>query len=173
MKETPRQFEARTGLVYAPPDWLRAAGHRLGDDEPCPTLFRYPGAEALLRFLSGCLETLSPGASRRLWLASAAVHDDVAEAAALGTLALLEPLRVSAVRTEAPGVFLGVNERGVAAGPVVWVPPSCVGRNLPWDGIATLEEAGAAFGPEAAAERERVVRALHGRLESARGLESA
>src|SRR5262245_15935162 len=64
MKDTVSARLARTGRVYVP----APVGRALGDDEPCPTLYRWPGAGPLHQALSTALDTLGPPGAPTLWL---------------------------------------------------------------------------------------------------------
>lgn len=134
MKETPRAFAARTGRAYVPDPGLRALGAPAGDDDPVPTLFRYPGPRALLAAMDGRPVPLAPGP-----LVYLAEVPDVAEPVAartFGVIAVLEPLALGVVATDAPGIWRGWATRPVSA---VWVPPSAFDAAADWDAWATAE----------------------------------
>ncbi len=151
MRETPAEHAARTGAAYAPP---AVAGARpLGEDEPCPTLFRYPGAGALHETLARGLPSLAPPGAPVIWLA----EDPRVRAAAarFGTLAVLEPLALSPARVGDVYVAAAqpVHEDGV-----IWVPPSAVAAGgAAWDAIATPAAARAWLGRAWDEERARVL----------------
>lgn len=139
MKETVAAFERRTGRAYAPPEALCRLGRRLRQDEPCPTLFRYPGPEALADFLRGRLRRLAPASAPWVWLATRAIGSARA-ARRFGAIAVLEPLRLQPVVVRrgqllARNLWLGDPEDSV------WVPPSVVSKPIAWDRIRRASEA--------------------------------
>jgi hypothetical protein len=159
VKETPAAFRARAGLPYLP----RVAGARpLADDEPCPTLFRYPGPAALLEALARALPPLAAPGSEVLWLAVDPLA--AAPAARFGSLALLEPLRLSPAVVEQ--AFAAAARADVDEERVVWIPPSRIAAGgEPWDAVATRADARALLGPGWEDERARLVDELAGYLE--------
>lgn len=168
MKETPSRWKARTGLRYAPTPRLLVRNRALAQDEACPTLFRFPGAEALLAFLGSQLPTLGAPGSPVVWLSARPLADDLPSVARFGSIVLLEPLRANPVATEEPGVYLGQNLPLDRLGPVVWAPPSVLTRNLDWDAMRTESEAQARFGPGWQEERRQVEERLRRHLEADR-----
>jgi len=154
VRETPREFARRTGVPYAAPPWLRMLGDPLGDDEPCPTLFRYPGACGLHDLFRGALTHLGPPGDREVFLAAKTSWQDVKGASYFGTLAVLAPLRYEPCRTEREGVFLAVN-REWDADTVAWIPPSRLSQRLAWDELRSAGEVGEALG-DIGDEREEI-----------------
>jgi hypothetical protein len=153
VKETVAAFERRTGLRYAP----AGLGRSLAPGEACPTLFRYPGPEGLRDHLQGSLRRLAPGGRAGVWLTSDP-RGGAGQPSAVrlfGSVALLEPLRLSPCAGRERRTYLGANLplRGLPG--VVWVPPSLVGKRLPWDRLRTAEEL-----PRTHDERCRVLEAL-------------
>lgn len=165
MKDTRRRWEAGTGLRYVPGPGLLVRGRALAEDEACPTLFRFPGAEALLAFLGCRLPTLGAPGSPVVWLSARPLADELPSVARFGTLVLLEPLRAHPVATEEPGVYLGRNLALEKLGPVVWAPPSALARALDWDAVGTEAEARALLGPGWDGERADVESRLRAHLE--------
>ncbi len=102
MKDTRRRWEAATGLRYVPGPGLLVRGRALAEDEACPTLFRFPGAEALLAFLGCRLPTLRVPGSPLVWLSARPLAHEFPSVARFGALVLLEPLRAYPVATEDP-----------------------------------------------------------------------
>jgi hypothetical protein len=166
MKDTRGRWEARTGLRYAPGPGLLARGRALARDEACPTLFRFPGAEALLAFFGRRLPTLGAPGSPVVWLSARPLGDELPSVARFGSLVLLEPLRAHPVATEEPGVYLGQNLALEELGPVVWAPPSALARALDWDTVGTEAEAQALFGPGWEDERREAEVRLRRHLET-------
>jgi hypothetical protein len=160
MRETPAAFASRTGAVYRPAPDLVAGARALAPDEPCPTLFRYPGPVALHAALVRTLDSLAPPGADVLWLAAHPLEVAPRAAAAFGALVILEPLRLSPCPA-------GEHYAARPALPdFVWVPPSRVAAGgAPWDGVATLAEARAVLGPGWEAERDRVSDELAAYLE--------
>ena len=140
----------------------------MAQDEACPTLFRFPGAEALLAFLGSQLPTLGAPASPVVWLSARPLRDDLPAVARFGTVVLLEPLRAHPVATKEPDVYLGENLPLDQLGPVVWAPPSVLTRNLDWDATRTESEAQALFGFGWQEERREVEERLRRHLEGDR-----
>jgi hypothetical protein len=176
MIETPAAFRARTGRDYAPPPWLVALGPTLAPDEPCPTLFRYPGPCGLAELFGDRLMWLGPPGSDAVWMSAATAHTDGRGAALFGTLAILDPLALDPVRADdvfvtlplfgdRRGVFAGTNRPVVDPDALVWVPPSKLAAALPWDEWSTPSAANAAFGPGLSDERARVGEELGNYLE--------
>ncbi len=165
MKDTRRRWEAATGLRYVPGPGLLVRGRALAEDEACPTLFRFPGAEALLAFLGCRLPTLGVPGSPVVWLSARPLAHELPSVARFGTLVLLEPLRAHPVATEEPGVYLGQNLALEKLGPVVWAPASALARNLDWDAVGTEAAARALFGPGWGDERREVEARLRRHLE--------
>lgn len=140
MRETPRGFRRRTGASYQPPGWLLEQGRPLAPGEACPTLFRYPGPCGLSDFFAAGLPHLGPVRGGPLWMASMRLWRDVSGARLFGTLAVLQPLHANPCRSRRRGVYVGVNTR-LRPEHVAWLPPSGLRARLPWDRIATADEA--------------------------------
>jgi hypothetical protein len=159
MRETVAGLRARTGIGYAPAPGL--PGRPLGDDEPCPTLQRWPGAGALLEALTRTLDRLGPPESDTLWLCADARGPAPGGAAHFGALVVLEPLRLGPVVAGA-GIFVAGNAR-VDPEAVVWTPAA--GLAADWDAVGTIAAARALLGPAYDDERSRAVDALAAYLE--------
>jgi len=119
MKETPAEFEARTGSAPPPPSrsYDAAACTELGSahrpllpDEPCPTLYRDVGPQALGAFLEGALSRYAGPANEWLYLhdASHALHTRAADE--FGFLAFLQPLALGPWRGR-PGIWVAEADR--------------------------------------------------------------
>ena len=150
MRETPAGFGRRTSIAYVPSPAALVLGRPLADGEPCPTLFRYPGPCGLADWFAGDLRALAPGPL--VWMSSATWCGDSLGARWFGTLAVLQPLRVHPVRVRA-GIYVG-------SGPpeeLVWLPPSLLATRVPWDDLATVDDALQHLGWVAARERPAVV----------------
>ena len=162
MKETVAGFERRTGLRYAPAETLRELAQPLSPREACPTLFRYPGPEGLRDFLSGTLRRLAPQGRPGVWLSSDPRGRPGQPRAVrhFGTLAVLEPLRLSPCAAPQKGTYLAANPpvRGLEG--LVWVPPSLVAARLPWDRLRTAEDVRRHAGSRQDVERSRVLERL-------------
>ncbi|HLA76786.1 MAG TPA: hypothetical protein VJU18_04300 [Vicinamibacteria bacterium] len=165
MRETPGEWEARTGLSYAPVPGLRFRGRVLARDEACPTLFRFPGAEALLAFLESRLAFLGVPGSPVLWLSARPIRDDLPSVERFGSVVLLEPLRANPVLGPEPGVYLGDNLALDRLGPLVWAPPSALSSDLDWDSVRTEAEARALLGGGWDGERAEAEWRLRAHLE--------
>jgi hypothetical protein len=164
MKEGVTDFERRTGLRYAPAEAGRALGRPLGPREECPTLFRYPGPEALRDFLNGLLRHLAPGGRECVWLSS-----DPRERSAqprgvslFGCVAVLEPLRLSPLAARPKGLYLGANLPLRRLPGIVWIPPSLGAARIRWDRLRSVDEVlgRAGYAREQASVLERVNRYL-------------
>jgi hypothetical protein len=168
MRETAAGYRARTGRSYR----AAAAGRPLADDEVCPTLFRYPGAAALLEALSTRLARLGPPDEGTLWLCEDASAVCPGGVGRFGALAVLRPLELGAAAL-ANGVFAAEN-RDVGGDAVVWIPPRLVtlGPDL-WDDVAEASAAERVLGERWHEERAEVVRALSGYLEELEALSRA
>jgi len=172
MRETVADYLARTGRSYRP----AAAGRALSGDEPCPTLFRWPGAGALLEALTTRLARLGPASAETLWLCDDATAPAPGGAGRFGALAILEPLALGA----APAGTLGAarvhaaENAEVAPDTVVWIPPRLVAAgSAPWDAVATAAQARQALGHQWEDERALAVAALSAYLEELADLERA
>src|SRR5262250_2955704 len=164
MRDTIARFRARTGRPYR----AHSAGSPLAPDEPCPTLFRFPGAGPLHRALTTTLARLGPPESETLWLCENATAPAPGGAGLFGALAVLEPLALGAARHGTLGGAHVYAADNVDVDPdgVVWIPPRlvAVGEALSTylEELAELAASGAA--PPArpwcevdAAERARIL----------------
>src|SRR5215468_2507171 len=147
MRETAARFRARRGLPYR----AHPAGSPLAPDEPCPTLFRWPGAGALHQALTTTLERLGPPDAETLWLCDSAMAPAPGGSGRFGALAVLEPLALGAARHGAlgPGAHVYVAEN-VEIDPegVIWIPPRLVEAGAaPWDDVASAVQARQVLGP--------------------------
>jgi hypothetical protein len=140
MRESPAAFLARAGRGYRP---AAAPGRPLADDEPCPTLHRWPGAAALHEALARGLDRLGPPGSPTLWLSGDARAVAPGGAGRFGALVVIEPLRLGP-RWTAPGVYAAANG-AVDTDLVVWCPATRLDAG--WDAVATPAEARALLGP--------------------------
>ncbi len=166
MKETVAVFLKRTGKTYAPGADLRAFGRLLRAAEACPTLFRYPGPEGLQAALQGTLRRLAPQGRTGVWL-STDIRGRGGQPQAVGlfgTLAVLEPLRLSPVKTRESSMLLGENLR-VDEALIAWTPASALRKRLAWDRLRTSDEVARAVGRGYAEERARTLDQLHAYLE--------
>jgi len=164
MRDTIARFRARTGRPYR----AHSAGSPLAPDEPCPTLFRFPGAGPLHRALTTTLARLGPPESETLWLCENATAPAPGGAGLFGALAVLEPLALGAARHGTLGGAHVYAADNVDVDPdgVVWIPPRLVAAGAaPWDEIATAAQAQQALGPGWLDERAAVVEALSTYLE--------
>ena len=168
MKERVLAFERRTGERYAPPAWLLTLGEALTPRESCPTLFRFPGPEGLQAYFQGRLRLLSPPGRRHLWLTSRPTGAYPRPVDLFGTLAVLQPLRLSPCRTHC---FTHTRDNWVALDraldpdEVAWIPPSHVRAPLALDRVRTAPEALRRFGAGYADERSRAQDRLAAYLE--------
>lgn len=155
MRETVADFTRSTGIAYDPPEFVTRQARALGPNDALPTLFRFPGPCGLVEeFLQG-IETLAPAAE--LWAADRPVNSEARGVTHFGTIALLRPLRFS-FAAERPGIWVGKNAP-IPRDELVWIPPSAVHAPIPWDSIATAEQAGAQLG-DTTHEREVILAAL-------------
>ncbi|HSB60746.1 MAG TPA: hypothetical protein VLI67_03435 [Vicinamibacteria bacterium] len=173
MKETVAAFRRRTGLAYAPPASLRVRGRPLGPREACPTLFRYPGPEGLQAFLGGLPGPLAPPGLDWVWLGAGPLVGQARRGRLFGTVAVLEPLRLSPCRTGRSQVWVGWNRPAGEPGSLAWVPPSAAGSPLAWDRIRDADDLRRRLGPRYEEERERVAELLGAYLEELRALRQA
>jgi hypothetical protein len=168
VKEQVAAFERRTGERYAPPAWLLALGESLGPRESCPTLFRFPGPEGLQAFFQGRLRLLSPPGRRHVWLGSRPTGAYPRAVDLFGTLAVLQPLRLSPCRTHC---FTHTRDNWVALDralppdEVAWIPPSRVRGPLALDRVRSAAELRRRLGAGHADERARGEERLSAYLE--------
>lgn len=168
MKERVAAFERRTGERYAPPAWLLTLGDALAPRESCPTLFRFPGPEGLQAYFQDRLRLLSPPGRRHLWLTSRPTGAYPRPVDLFGTLAVLQPLRLSPCRTHC---FTHTRDNWVALDraldpdEVAWIPPSQARARLALDRAASAARLRRRFGAGYADERARVQDRLSAYLE--------
>lgn len=175
MKETVAAFLKRTGKTYAPGPELRGFGRLLRPAEACPTLYRYPGPEGLQAALQGTLRRLAPQGRAGVWL-STDIRGCSGQPAAVrlfGTLAVLEPLRLSPVKTRERNLLLGENRRLDDLAAIAWTPASALRKRLAWDRLRTSDEVARAVGRRYAEERARTLDQLHAYLEELDALRRA
>jgi hypothetical protein len=166
MQESPRSFTARTSIAYAPPAHVTFLARPLGADEPCPTLFRYPGPCGLADWFAGTMTRLGPG--ELLWLADRPLWRDALGAGYFGTLAVLQPLRFHAA-AHGPMVYVGENA-ALDPAHIVWLPPSALGRRVPWAALADAAAARPHLPADRAGERHRAIESLSRYLEELEGM---
>ena len=145
MKESPAAFLARTAGAYTPPDWLGSLARPLDPDEPCPTLFRYPGPEGILASLQDRFRRLAVDELPYAWLSSAP-QPAAPGCPIFGAVAVLEPLRLAPCVAPEPDAWLAVNASLDADCPTIWIPPDAQASALPWDELATTEQVMSAYG---------------------------
>jgi hypothetical protein len=168
VKERAAAFERRTGDRYAPPEWLLALGDALAPRESCPTLFRFPGPEGLQAYFQDRLRLLSPPGRRHLWLTSRPTGAYPRPVDLFGTLAVLQPLRLSPCRTHC---FTHTRDNWVALDraldpdEIAWIPPSHVRARLALDRVRSAAEARRRLGAGYADERARTLERLSAYLE--------
>jgi hypothetical protein len=166
MLETPRAFTRRTSIAYAPADAVAILAAPLAPDASCPTLFRYPGPCGLADWFAGDMTRLGPG--KLLWLAERPLWRDTYGARFFGSLAVLAPLRFG-VCPAGPGIWVG-DDTALEPDEIVWLPPSALGRRMPWNDLATAAAARAHLPADLAGERHRAVDALCRYLEELDGM---
>jgi hypothetical protein len=169
-------FERRTGLRYAPPAWLLTLGDALTPSESCPTLFRFPGPEGLQAYFQDRLRLLSPPGRRHLWLTSRPTGAYPRPVDLFGTLAVLQPLRLSPCRshcfTHTRDNWVAL-DRAVDPDQVAWIPPSRARAPLALDRVRTRAEAVRRLGAGYRDERSRVDDRLAAYLEELQELRRA
>jgi hypothetical protein len=128
MRESPRAFTARTG---APPPTtdvriasqaLATTARPLADDEPCPTLFRDVGPQALQAFLDGKLARLEGPSSPCVFLRDASLPGFTGVVRELGVLVFLQPLQLGPWRSSQPGIWVSELGRMPPAETLGFVP---------------------------------------------------
>jgi hypothetical protein len=168
MKETPRQYLERTGRGYRPTAVLRRQGRPLGLDDPCPTLFRYPGPFGLARLLQGTPHRLAPDGAPWVWLADQPLTRRPGAVRLFGSLAVLQPLRLDPCRVldnDGEEAWLG-RDRSLREGhDLSWVPPSIVEVPYDWDTLREPDAIQKRLGERYDEERNRVIDALSGYVE--------
>ena len=169
MKETVAAFTRRSGAPYEPTALLRLLGTPLGPRDSCPTLFRFPGPEGLRDFFSSWLRRLAPVGRAHVWLTGRPTGAYPRVVDAFGTLAVLQPLRLTPCSTHC---FQHTRDNWVALNreiqdeeTFVWVPPSQARRSLPWDRLRAAGQAKRAMGAAYEDERERTQERLSAYLE--------
>ncbi|MHC4830340.1 MAG: hypothetical protein ACYTFT_08305 [Planctomycetota bacterium] len=177
MRETPAQFKTRTQLTYAPRDGWAESKTPLRPDEPCPTLFRYPGPFGVMDRALGTMRWLGPAEDPWLWLADAPARAEAGGAKLFGVIAVLQPLRFSPARTHTEGHYIGENallDPATDHEHCVWIPPEVCDAALDWDALALGAEVREAFGGAAFdAATARVQGELAGYLEELDALQRA
>jgi hypothetical protein len=126
MRETPREFERRTGQPMPATD-VRIAGELLGsharplaEDEVCPTLYRDVGPHALHAFLQGKLATLEGPDSLCIFMRDATLPGFSTVVREMGMLTVLEPLAMGPWFSGQSGIY--VAERGLMPRAIGFVP---------------------------------------------------
>lgn len=169
MKETVAAFRRRTGQAYEPRGILTILGTPLAAREACPTLFRFPGPEGLRDFFRSWLRRLAPPESDHVWLVSRPTAAYPRAVDAFGTLAVLQPLRLSPCRTHCfqhtRNNFVARNRALDEDQQVVWVPPSRVRTAVGWDRLRTAADARRRLGSAYEDEQARVEERLSAYLE--------
>jgi hypothetical protein len=165
MRETIQAYQRRTGRAYAPVAGLPENARALAADEDCPTLFRYPGPCGLGDHAQGRLRLLGHPGGDVLYMTAVPIFEDTLSAAHFGLLAILQPLRFSPCPTERAGVYVAANRPVEDDDPVVWVPPSALEVELPWDTLATVAEADACLAPFLARDGEAARASLRAYVE--------
>lgn len=158
--ETPAEFARRTGGSYDPLRSIATGSTRaLAPDEPCPTLFRFPGACGLAELFLGSLVTLAKRGDAELWAAASPRNTEVPGAIHFGTFALLQPLRFGMCEAS-PGIWVGANRAIDDPGRIAWIPPSAMAAPIPWERIADADEAASWLGSGSHRERAEIIDAL-------------
>jgi hypothetical protein len=151
VRETVTAFQRRTGEAYAPTPLLRMLGTPLGPREACPTLFRFPGPEGLRDFFQASLRLLAPAERAHAWLTGRPTGAYPRVVEAFGTLAVLQPLRLSPCRTHCfqhtRDNWVGLNRARPDLDLLVWVPTGRVRASVPWDRLRTAAQARRVLGP--------------------------
>lgn len=179
MRDTVHGYELRAGRPYGPADWVAALGRALADDEACPTLFRYPGPCGIQAIVGRDgkppegFTALGPPDRLVAWLSDATAHSGATGTALFGTVALLDPLGLGPALVIAPpfthptglggqraNVYVVENAPIGEGAAIVWVPPSKILAPIPWDDVATVEDANDALGAHLDEERREVSRRL-------------
>jgi hypothetical protein len=167
MRESVAGFERR-GERYAPPARLRLLGEPLGQRESCPTLYRFPGPEALLAHFQERLRRLAPPGLGHVWLTSRPTGAYPRPVACFGTLVVLRPLELQACRTHC---FTHTRDNWVALDrtlppdALAWMPPSLARAGVDLDRVRDAEQARRRFGPRYDDERFAVQERLSSYLE--------
>lgn len=160
MKERVDTYNARSGQAYRPAPWIKVLGRPLGEDEACPTLFRYPCPAGLRDFQQGQLRRLAGGGySNRVFLSSSVDGIDVPGREHFGCLVILTPLAYGPVRLDdpqRPHHWLAENRVITEDMGITWVPPAVSDAIGSWDELVTvddvIETVGAGFLDEAKRE---------------------
>ena len=123
MIQTPRDVPD-----YPGPD-LRAAAAAsgvsaspLGDNEPCPILFRDAGPDGLAAFFDGRLSSLAAPGSPLLFLHAAGAPPPSRAAEEFGELILLQPMVLRPWRTESAGIYLASGDAIAPRDSIGFVP---------------------------------------------------
>lgn len=173
MRETPAEYASRTGApppasrITAKCTELGSSPRPLADDEPCPTLYRDVGPQALGAFLDGTLTRYGPERTPWLYLRDASLPSFSRCADELGLLVFLQPLAIGPWRGN-PGIWVSEPERTPPRDTVAFLPGgedvhSVDGRLADVADVAALREA--LGGAEYDARVEASTRALRVYLE--------
>ena len=125
MLETPASFgpAAYHGEDLARFQWHTGAALRpLGDEEPCPILFRDLGPEALARFLRGTLPRLAGPLTPLTYLRTAGFREPYTDHESIGRVIVLRPLSLRPWHSGVPGVFVARAASGIDDGIIGYVP---------------------------------------------------
>jgi hypothetical protein len=151
MRESPRGFSVRTGQPPPTTD-VRVASALLGTtarplapDEPCPTLFRDVGPQALHLFLNGKLARLGGPDAGCVFLRDATLPGFSGVVRELGVLAFLQPLALGPWFSGQPGIYV--------AEPSRMPPPATLGFVPRVESIAEIDRK-IADAPDTRAMRE-------------------
>ena len=151
MRETPKQFAARTGKE-APMTDVSVAGAALATtvrplvgDEACPTLYRDIGPQALMRFLDGKLDRLAGPKAPCVFMRDATLPGFTGVVRELGVLVFLQPLAIGPWVSGQPGIYVAETGLMPPAPTLGFVPRA---ENLP------EVDAQIANAPDASALRE-------------------
>jgi hypothetical protein len=129
-----------------------------------PTLFRYPGAEALVWALARKLPSLAPPGATVLWLAEDPLGPAGKAPARFGSIAVLDAAPL-APTPRGDGIWVA-RPRPLAEEATIWIPPSRIAEGgAPWAGVRTASLARALLGPGYDDERAEILDALCAYLE--------
>lgn len=179
MRETPAEFLRRTGHPVPDAD-VSIAGELLGtvprpprEDEPCPTLYRDVGPQALAAWLEGGLARLEGPASECIFLRDATLPGYSACVEQFGVLVFLQPLALGPWLSGQDGIWVAENGRLPPAETMGFVPGGTDLKALDPKllSAATRDELREACGDDYDARVEASRRALAGYLEEWRVVE--
>lgn len=131
MIETPGQYADRIDPAapgYPAENLRRFSFHTgarvraIGDDEPCPVLFRDVGLDGMALFLRGAMRRLAGPLSPLVYARTAAYREPYADHGRIGRLAFLRPMELHPWHSGVPTIYVARATRTVPDDSIAFVP---------------------------------------------------